>query len=83
MSKIIKHSNGYTGILYGKRSFIIKDPNGKEVLHTGFRSCETKEAVLSILEDFPKMQRAFNETIDIVLKKKIENEKGNWKTDEC
>lgn len=50
----ITHPNGYKGILYGRSSMVICDKNGKEVLHTGFRTINTEEELREELENFPK-----------------------------
>lgn len=64
--KIIKveHPNGYSGVLYGKRSMVIfKD--GKEVLHTGFRNKNIKTAddLYKVLEEQPKLMKILDEKI--------------------
>lgn len=48
----VEHPNGYSGILYGKRSMVIFY-EGKEVLHTGFRGIKTKEGLYKLLEQMP------------------------------
>ena len=50
----VKHPNGYTGILYGKSSMVIHDPDGHEVMHTGFRNIHTKEQLYDYLGRFPE-----------------------------
>ncbi len=50
----IEHSNGYTGILYGKSSMAIFDSSGNQILHTGFRTINTKEELYKKLESMPK-----------------------------
>ncbi len=40
--------NGYTGILYGKSSMAIEDPDGHIVLHSGRRTL-TRAKSLSLL----------------------------------
>ena len=54
MGKTIKatHENGYSGVLYGNSSMSIYY-NGREVLHTGFRTIETKEELMEELENMP------------------------------
>lgn len=56
MSKFIEYQseNGYKGILYGRSSFSIRDKNGKEVFHTGFRKINTYEELVKEVEEFPK-----------------------------
>lgn len=52
--KIVYESdNGYTGVLYGKSSFAIKDAEGNVVFHTGFRNIETLEELTEQVEGFP------------------------------
>ncbi len=45
--------NGYTGQLYGKSSYRIIDPYGKEVFHTGFANIKTEEELKKDVDDFP------------------------------
>ena len=47
--------NGYTGILYGERSYSVKDPNGREVMHTGFRNFNTEEELKEHVDNYPKL----------------------------
>lgn len=51
----VEHPNGYSGILYGKRSMVIFY-KGEEVLHTGFRNenLKTKEDLYKELEEMPE-----------------------------
>lgn len=51
--------NGYTGQLYGKSSYKIVDPYGKEVFHTGYRTINTFEELKEDVDGFP----AFREMI--------------------
>ena len=37
-----KSENGFEGILYGESSMVIRDPEGNEVFHTGFRNINTE-----------------------------------------
>lgn len=59
MSELIKYTsdNGYTGVLYGESSLSIKDKNGKEVFHTGFRNINTYKELVECVEDFPEFHR--------------------------
>ena len=50
-------NNGYTGVLYGERSYIIRDPSGKEVMHTGFRNINTYDELVEHVESFPEFRR--------------------------
>lgn len=52
----VKHSNGYSGILYGKRSMAIFY-NGEEVLHTGFRNINTEKELYEELEKMPQFMK--------------------------
>ena len=47
-------TNGYTGQLYGKSSFRIVDPYGKEVFHTGFRAFDDEEELKRQVDEFPE-----------------------------
>ena len=60
--------NGYTGVLYGESSFIIKDKDGKTVLHTGFRNFNTYEELKERVDEHPefiKMLSGISEDDDI------------------
>lgn len=52
-----KSPNGYVGVLYGKSSMKIHDPNGRMVLHTGFRTPNTIEELKPVVDGFPEFQR--------------------------
>lgn len=54
MNKKIKYTskNGYTGVMYGKSSLVILDENGKEVFHTGSRTCNTYEELIEQVDTF-------------------------------
>ena len=56
MSETIKYtsSNGYTGVLYGKSSLVIYDKDGKLSLHTGFRTANTYEELVEVVEEHPQ-----------------------------
>ena len=45
--------NGYTGIAYGYSSFSVRNPQGKEIFHTGFTTNEirTEEEALKYLKE--------------------------------
>ena len=60
-NRIYEHPNGYTAVLYGKSSMSINDPDGNEVLHTGFRTPNTKEEVMDVLEGMPEFMSKFIE----------------------
>lgn len=55
-NKTIKYTskNGYTGVLYGRSSLAIYNKDGKEVLHTGFRTINTYEELVETVETFPE-----------------------------
>lgn len=61
-----KHTNGYSARLYGKSSMSIYF-NGKEVMHTGFRSVNTKDEVMGMLENYPNFRNALLSNIDEIL----------------
>lgn len=47
---------GYRGVLYGKTSMSIYDKDGKEILHTGFRSINTPYELKNYVENWvPKL----------------------------
>lgn len=46
--------NGYRGILYGKSSLVILDPQGHESLHTGKRGINTLDELAQMVDDYPE-----------------------------
>lgn len=46
----VKHENGYSGVLYGESSLSVYNPDGTEVLHTGFRKVNTEQELYDLLE---------------------------------
>ena len=58
-NKTIKYTskNGYTGVLYGRSSLAIHNKDGKEVLHTGFRTINTYEELVEEVENFPEFMK--------------------------
>ena len=56
MTKEHRHKNGYIARLYGKSSLSVYF-NGKEVLHTGYRSVQTEDEVMDLLEGMPKLMK--------------------------
>ena len=46
--------NGYKGVLYGKGSMSIYDPDGRECLHTGSRSINTYEELVKTVDEHPQ-----------------------------
>ena len=55
--------NGYTGILYGESSMSIYNPEGREVMHTGFRNVNTMDELIETVEGYPDFIRAIFEDI--------------------
>lgn len=51
-----KSDNGYTGIMYGRKSFAIQDETGQEVLHTGSRSFNNIKDLIKAVDDFPRFR---------------------------
>lgn len=56
------HANGYSATLYGKSSMSIYF-DGKEVMHTGFRSANTESEVMALLEGYPKFRESLERFI--------------------
>lgn len=50
---IVKHPNGYSGMMYGESSLTIFDSHMREVLHTGSRNAESAEELYNTLELMP------------------------------
>ena len=59
-----KSANGYSGVLYGKSSMIIRDPEGKEILHTGSRIPNTLYELMDIVDTIPKFMKIMEEMIN-------------------
>lgn len=53
MELIVKHPNGYSGMLFGESSLAVFDNRMHEILHTGDRNIETAEDLYDMLEDIP------------------------------
>lgn len=49
--------NGYTGVLYGKSSFVIYDSIGRMVFHTGFRNINTYDELVKQVEAYPEFRK--------------------------
>ena len=49
--------NGYTGVLYGKLSFVIHDSAGRMVFHTGFRNINTYDELVKQVEAYPELRK--------------------------
>ena len=76
---VIKYTseNGYTGVLYGKSSFVIHDCDGKMVLHTGFRNIHTYAELVKQVEGYPKFREMlFKMKDEVVIEadKEVEDE---------
>lgn len=58
MSETIKYTsdNGYTGLIYGKKSLSIFY-NHKEVFHTSSRRVESYEELVNMVDDFPNFMK--------------------------
>ena len=56
MNRVIKYTsqNGYTGVLYGERSYAVFDKSGREVIHTGSRNINTYEELRDDVETLPE-----------------------------
>ena len=56
MQNTIKYTsdNGYTGVLYGKSSLAIFNPDGTESMHTGSRNINTYEELVEIVDQHPQ-----------------------------
>lgn len=55
MNKEYKHPNGYSARLYGMSSLSIYF-EGKEVMHTGYRSVNTEKEVMDLLAKQPEFR---------------------------
>lgn len=52
-----RSKNGYSGILYGKSSMAIFYPDGREALHTGFRTPNTLGELKDVVDGMPEFVR--------------------------
>lgn len=50
---IVKHPNGYSGMMYGESSLTVFDSHMRKVLHTGSRNVKTAEELYTTLELMP------------------------------
>lgn len=55
----VEHPNGYSGVLYGRSSMSIYDPQGCEVLHTGSSTVKTEKELYDVLGKVPELIKAF------------------------
>lgn len=62
--KIFKHSNGYSAVLYGKSSMIIRRPDDSKMIHTGSRNVNKEAEVMDLLEDAVEFDKNMNELIE-------------------
>ena len=55
MSETIEYTsaNGYKGVLYGRSSLVIYNPDGTMSLHTGRRSINSYEELVKLVDDHP------------------------------
>ena len=60
---VVSHPNGYTGILYPNRSFMITNKNGYMVLHTCSPNINTGEEVLEVLNRIPDLIKVLPDII--------------------
>ena len=74
MGEVIKYTseNGYTGVLYGKSSMSIYDPEGHECLHTGFRNINAYEELVETVNEQPEFMKALEK-----MRSEYESEGGN------
>lgn len=56
-----EHPNGYAGVLYGRGSMAVYDPQGHEVLHTGSSTVKTDKELYDVLGKVPELIKAFKE----------------------
>lgn len=69
----VNHPNGYTGILYGRRSLVVLKGE-EEVLHTGFRNIDTEKELYDYLEKFPDFLNMLDEAEEkYFARKEVEN----------
>lgn len=63
----VQHENGYTGIVYGKKSLsVIKD--NKEILHTGSltKEIKTEKELYEYLEQLPELLKNLDKIFEEV-----------------
>lgn len=63
MSRTIRYTspNGYSGVLYGKSSMSIYNPDGTESLHTGRRVINTYEELKERVDSYPEFAESLEE----------------------
>lgn len=52
-----KSENGYEGMLYGESFMLIRDPEGNEVFHSGFRTINTEAELKEFVDDMPNKKK--------------------------
>ena len=53
--------NGYTGVMYGKSSFVVYDRDGVEVLHTSLRGFNSEFELRRQVDGFPEFIKLLQE----------------------
>ena len=81
-SDVIKYTstNGYTGILYGKQSMAIQDKDGNEVMHTGFRSINTYDELVQVVEEYPEFRKMLDKALKTIEKENKFRDKDKEKS---
>ena len=51
---IVRHPNGYSGVLMGKSTMMIYDKDDNCILHTCFRTPNTEKELYEVLETMPR-----------------------------
>lgn len=63
-----KSENGYSGVLYGKSSMAIYNPEGREVFHTGFRrkSINSLKELKEHVDTFPEFEEMLRNCCEVI-----------------
>ena len=61
--KEIKYTsdNGYTGVIYGRSSLVIYNPDGKVSLHTASRAIDTYDELVELVDRHPEVMKRMRE----------------------
>ena len=66
MKDTIKYTseNGYTGVLYGKSSLSIYNPDGRECFHTWSRGITTYDELVRIVDQHPQFMKMLADSLE-------------------
>lgn len=66
--EVVKYTspvNNYTGVMYGDKSLVLFNENGREIFHTGSRTINTYEGLIKFVDRY----KPFGVPIEIIKEK--------------